>query len=75
MKAWLTIDLVALYAASMPTIGLFYLYFLLWRAKACARRRRHALMSQSSELRDTRRVIVVRCAAKIGHVACGDHRP
>jgi hypothetical protein len=42
---------------------------------ACARRSRRGLMSPSSELRGTRRVNVVRCAAKIGHVACGDHRP
>ena len=60
----------------------FLLCFLLllgallgWRSKACARRSRHALMSPRSESRDTCRVNVVRCAAKIGHAACGDHRP
>jgi hypothetical protein len=32
-------------------------------------------MSPSSELRGTGRVHDVRCAAKIGHANCADHRP
>jgi hypothetical protein len=32
-------------------------------------------MRPSSELRDTCRVNVARCAAKIGHANCADHRP
>jgi hypothetical protein len=39
------------------------------------RRSRQPLMSPSSELRGTRRVYVVRCAAKIGAANCADHRP
>jgi hypothetical protein len=42
---------------------------------ACARHSRRSLMSPSSELRGTRRVNDVRCAAKIGHANCADHRP
>jgi hypothetical protein len=46
-----------------------------WLARlACARRSRRSLMSPSSELRGTRRFHVVRCAAKIGHANCADHR-
>jgi hypothetical protein len=42
---------------------------------AYARRSRRGLMSPGSELRGTRRVYDVRCAAKIGHANCADHRP
>ena len=45
------------------------------RTVACDWRSRRGLMRPSSEYRDTCRVNVVRCAAKIGHANCADRRP
>ena len=45
------------------------------RTVACDWRSRRGLMRPSSEYRDTCRVNVVRCAAKIGHTNCANHRP